>query len=93
MSLTKKLQRLQKVSLSNEAIDRFVQHVSTGTAFLPLPGAKNESSVATAQVQALCVPYVEKTVRSTMTFQRDGIERANAILQQRLGGMRTILSL
>jgi dsDNA-binding SOS-regulon protein len=99
VGLTRKLRRLQNAALTNAAIDRFAQFVSKDASFLPLPTSTNENHIreescaATANVQAMCRESVEKTVRSTLSFHRESIERANTILQQRLNGLRGILSL
>lgn len=97
VAFTRKLQRLQKVGLSATVIDQFAVHVSTVASFLPLPtdigSVDAPLSPFTSNVQSLCRPSIEKTVRSTLSFHRDGVERASTILQQRLNGLRMILSL
>lgn len=104
VALTRKFQRIQRAALSTEAIDGFVQHVAQTSDFLSVPvttnasGEATESSSAAAteasnHMRTLCRPYIEKTVRSTLSFQREGLERAATIVQQRLGGLRSVLSL
>lgn len=105
VALTRKLQRIQRVALSTEAIDAFVQHVTQTSVFLSVPMTTNATGeavaasstaaaeAASAHMRTLCRPYIEKTVRSTLSFHREGLERATTIVQQRLGGLRSVLSL
>lgn len=106
MALTRKLQRIQRTALSTEAIDGFVQHVAQTSDFLSVPVTTNATGeavaassstaaaeAASAHMRSLCRPYIEKTVRSTLSFHREGLERASTIVQQRLGGLRSVLSL
>lgn len=100
VALTRKLQRIQRTALSTDAIDGFVRHVAQTSDFLSVPVTTNASgepvstaTEATTHMRALCQPYIEKTVRSTLSFHREGLERAATIVQQRLGGLRSVLSL
>lgn len=85
---------LQRNVFSSAATDRVIEAALQSPFLATVSGLDTtQTNAQENEVRSLCHSAFESTLRSTLSFQRDGVERARTLIAQRIQGLRTCLSM